>query len=463
MNFKSRFWIVPVAAAVIVAFCQTSVSAQIASALIREGDTLPGEPTGAAITAINNSAQNGVGGYAFTVNTGTVGHIWGNATGGAGGILISEGTVGNLEQTAFESFFGLSDAGMVGYSTLSTDLISGTTGLDGAWVGTTVLLNELDPITALPGNFSTFNSRVGMTQSGTPYWVGGYTDMLGGSTQDRALFLGNSPAAILRGGDSITGITETVLPNQGIDFDVRFSANGSNYINPTGVNSGSTLNDVVMVSNGAVMMAGGSIIREGSPVPISVGGLVGENYDNFDFLGITESGNYLITGDTDFATTTRDEFVMTNSRIVLREGDSIDGFVLNGAIEGGYMNEDGDWAVIWDVDTMTGANLEALIFNGQIVLLEGDLVDWNGDGVIDAADQGGFLTNFTGISSLTLGDRDASGFVNLAFTADVDLGEGILEGGFSLSVFAVPEPGTATLLGLMAVVPLLHRRRRRPV
>lgn len=55
-----------------------------------------------------------VGGYACSLNTtgtGTISRIWGNPTGGAGVLLRSEATIGNFEQTSFESFYGMSDAG----------------------------------------------------------------------------------------------------------------------------------------------------------------------------------------------------------------------------------------------------------------------------------------------------------------------------------------------------------------
>ena len=43
----------------------------------------------------------------------------------------------------------------------------------GVWIGPMVVLNEEDPVATLPGQFSTFNSRPGITSDGIPYWVGG--------------------------------------------------------------------------------------------------------------------------------------------------------------------------------------------------------------------------------------------------------------------------------------------------
>jgi hypothetical protein len=90
--------------------------------------------------------------------------------------------------------------------------------------------------------------------------------------------------------------------------------------------------------------------------------------------------------------------------------------VVSGYIEGAYMNEDGDVAFIWDIQADT---IEALFLNGWLVLKEGDEVDVTGDGIPDA---GAVLENFTGISSLTMSDRDPSDeTVQLYFTADVNL------------------------------------------
>jgi hypothetical protein len=274
----------------------------------------------------------------------------------------------------------------------------------------------------MPGFFSTFNSRPTVSGTGIIHWVGGFTDTQGGSTQNRALFAGVGATSLLTGGDFLTGIPDPVGTSSGdIDFDFRVSRSGSLWIDQVRVDT-STTNDGVMAINGMPIMTGGGMMRESLPVPASVGGLPGEAWDNFDFLGISDAGQYLVTGDTD-AATAMDEFVSLDGQIILRESTILDldgnPATLSGSIEGGYLNQDGDWAVIWDVDDVTGSNIEALIFNGEILLVEGDLVDWNGDGVVDGADNNGKVANFTGISALTVGAR-VGGVVNIYFTADID-------------------------------------------
>lgn len=433
----------------------TLAHAQTASALVREGDGVSGAP-GLTISSIGNSASNGVDGYAFGANAtddanDSFSLFLGNATGGPLQLLRQESTFGTLQQTAFESFFGIADTGDIGYSATVTDTSIPETGLDSAWLSDTLLRIEGDP-DAL-GVQATFNSRVNVTHDGQPYWLGGVDTSGSGTTDIRALFING--LAVLASGDSVVGIPEVISSGSGIDFDTRVSELGSRYITLLDVTS-SPANDGVMAINGAAINdAGGNLLREGTPVSAAAGGMGGEDWDNFDFMAVNEAGDFFITGDTN-NDSSMDEFVSLNGAIVLREGDSVGGFTLAGSIEGGDMNSQSDWAVIWDGDNTAGDNLEILIVNGEFIIGEGDAVDWNGDGLIDAGDNGAVIDNFTGISSLSIGDRQGDGTFNVAFVADVQFDDGsVLEGGFRITV---PTPGAA---GLLAVAGLAAVRRRR--
>lgn len=393
-------------------------AAQVASAVIVEGGELPGGPANHIVDSINNSAENHAGGFAFTTNSTdgatTLSHVWGTADGTLPGApLFTEGHYGIYQQNSFESFFGVADDGSACYSP-SCDADGGSTGLDGVWLDDTVIAIEEDVYPHLAGYWWSFGSRPGVTADGIPYFVGGITNTQGGSTQIRGFFYGLDASPLVMGGDFIAGPDLPVAPT-GLDFDARVSALGSHWISPVNLDTG-TGSDGIILIDGAVAMAGGEMLRESAPVPEAIGGLEGEAWDNFDFCGITENGDWMVTGDTD-AATNQDEFVMVNGQIVLREGMMLDGNMLAGAIEGAYLNEDGDWAVIWDVD-YEALNVEALILNGNLLLKETDLVDFDGDGVVETTS---ILDNFTGISSLTMSDRDAEGNVKLYFTADVNV------------------------------------------
>jgi hypothetical protein len=109
--------------------------------------------------------------------------------------------------------------------------------------------------------------------------------------------------------------------------------------------------------------------------------------------------------------------VVKDGHIILREGQVLAGEVLTGAIEGGYMNESGDLVLIWDIQSPIG-DLEALFVNGVLMAKEGDPVDLDGDMVPEV---GTAITNFTGISTVTISDRGADDHTRVYFTADVEI------------------------------------------
>jgi hypothetical protein len=449
-------------AGAVLALAGTSHGSIIGSALIREADLLPGRPD-LTISSIGNSAVNTIDGWAFSINTqddalDTFSIIWGDADGvGPGGILQQEATIGDLRQTAFESFHGLADDGSVAYSASGEYVSSGDT-FDSVWVGNTKVTARPDAVPTLPGRFTTFASRPNITADGTPVWVGGVTDTQGSSaTQTRVLYSGFGMDVVLKGGDFVPGVSDPMTMTSGIDFDFRFSRGGTNYITPIDVDAPSST-DGVMVVNGQGLVLDGTLVREGNPIPASISPIA-ESWDNFDFTGVNEAGDTFFTGDTDGPTAT-DEFVAKNGQLVQREGDAVTTplgpGVISGAIEGGYMNEGGDWAVVWDAD-VGGDNLEMAMANGEVFAIEGQAVDWNGDGIVDAGDGGAIIDNFTGISSLTVGERDGLGRFDVYVTIDVRFPTGdVLEGGF---VFTVPSPGAAGLLAV-AAAGLAGRRRR---
>jgi len=386
----------------------------VATALVKETQQLPGGPAGHIVNSINNTAVNHAGGYAVNVNTTdgvvTLSRIWGNASGGPGSVIRTEATFGSLVQTSYESFYGISNAGQVCYSASGTGGPVGN--FDSVWLDDTPIAVQGNPVPSIMGLFWTFGSRPGVTADGKPYWAGGTATTAGGSTSNRGYFFGAGATPFLLGGTTPPGLP-FALATGSVNFDYRYSALGTHSITGVVMVSGSTLHDDVVVLDGAGLVVAGTLVREQNPVPAAAGGLAGENWDNFDFFGATEAGDWFFTGDTEPATAT-DEIIVKNGLVLFREGDSLDGEVLSGAIEGAYMNEDADIAFIWDVQ---GGVLEALYINDQLVLKEGDAVDLSGDGVPEANAK---LVDFTGISSLTLSDRDMLDNVRAYFTADVD-------------------------------------------
>jgi hypothetical protein len=366
------------------------------------------------VNSLNNTATNHVGGYAVNVNSSdgvtTLSHIWGNASGGAGTVIRTEGTFGSLVQTSYESFYGMSDAGEIAYSATGTGGPVGN--FDSVWLDNTPLAVQGNPVPTIPGQFYVFASRPGITGDGKPYWCSGYSSTPSGSSQNRVLLFTTGATVMVQGGTALPNLPFPLITS-GMSFDYRFSEAGSHFLIPVQMTSGSTLHDDAMVMDGSGLLVAGSLVREQSPLPAAAGGLPGENWDNFDLCGINEAGDWFFTGDTE-PSTTNDEIIVKNGAVAYREGDMVDGEVLSGDVEHAYMNADGDVTYIWDIQ---GNTLETLFVNSQLLLKETDLVDLTGDGVVDANKR---LANFTGISSLTMSDRDGAGVVKIYFCADID-------------------------------------------
>jgi len=396
--------------------------AAVVTSLLKTDDPAPGAP-GNTIYGLNNTATDGPSAYAVAFNSsgtaGTLSHVWGNLAGGAGVPLRMEATYDTLEQTSFESFFGIgADLPGMAYSAVCTHTVSGATGLDAVFRNDSVVTVEDAPYPHEPGYYWTFGSRAGMTAGGAPYWVGGITDSYGGSTTNRGLFYGLGATPLLLGGDSVPGVADPLSTSSTVSFDYRFSRHGTQNIAEVTTTAPSTANHH-MVLSGSGLQLDNQPVYEGWPVPASIGGLPSENWDNFDYCGITDDGTWFFSGDTDHSTAL-DEIVVYNGTIRYREGDTVDGETLTGAIEGAYLNEDGDLAMIWDIVGGTGS-LEALFFDSQLIAVEGDAIDIDGDLI---PDPGAVIENFSGISTLSLSDRDGNGNVAIYFTADVEVTRG---------------------------------------
>ena len=401
------------------------------TALLREADPSPDGTAGQTIDSIGTPAVNQLGGYACSIDTegtnGDVWQFWGDLAGGPGALLREEQTVGPLEQTLFETRFGLA-ASAIAYSGSATDTVSGTAGLEAVWLDDTLLMLEGDPVVGT-ADFWVFAQNTGVTSGGEPYFRGGISLSAGGATDRRGVFYGTPLTALYLTGDLLTNMPFE-LSDVAVDADFRFSSNGSHSIVPVDLESGSTADDGAMAIDQVGLMLGGTLVREGETIPTSIGG-TGDAWDNFDYCGITEAGDYIFTGDTD-GDSQSDEFIVRDGTIWAREGQMLGGEMLSGSLEGASINEFGDIAFVWGIDTGPGTPDEALYFEDQILLREGDAVDWDGDGAIDPAIT---IQSFTGTNTITLA-RDGS----IYFTADVDVSGTTLEGFF---VIEGPTIGTS--------------------
>lgn len=373
--------------------------------ILKEGDAL----AGSTISAISQVATNRNTGFALNLGFADgVSRFWGNAVRGPGAVLRSEGTVGIYQQTSFESFFGFSNSGAIAYSPSVT--FGTVTSGDAVFLDDSALAVETEAIPSIPGQFWRFASRPTATGTGEAWWAAGLTSTSGGPTQTRGLFRGNG-ISVLRSGDFVTGATEAINSATAVSFDFGVSGAGTNYICEVTLTAASAI-DTAVVRNGAIITTEGGLIREGEIIPVAAGGDGFLFWQNFDFMGITESGRYFFTGD-DNNIATSDEFIVRDGRIVFRDGSVVDGQTLQGDIEAAVMNEQGDLAFTWDINANA---TEAIYLNRRLIVKEGDTIDFDGNGTADADAP---ITDFTGISNLAVTGRDGAR-VDVYFTADID-------------------------------------------
>ena len=454
---RHRRAVLVLAAAAGVLLTMATAQGQVASALVSEGDpnVIPGfGPVG----SFDGPELNGIGGWAMMLtatdpNGVSRDIVWGSLDGvAAPTVFFKEGTYGGYVQSSWEYAFGFDDAGNVGYSATGTD--PNGRSFDSAWINDTiVVMRYQSPPPPLDALYWSFASGPGLTAGGDFWVVGGTNESPSSSSTNRGLFDGNGNAYYF-GGDTLPGMPAFIDPGATPAFDTRFSPYAGSYISEveaetTGTGVPSTANNC-MIMDGAVLTIDGNLVIEGYPVPASAGGLAGENWDNFDYMSINDVGGYIFTGDSD-AATTEDEFVCVSGQIALREGAVLPEGDVSGAIEMAAINQQGDWAVVWDINdtTMGAGNIECLIFNGDVVLREAlDDIDIDNDGIANPGARISGTSAFAGFRALRVGDRDPNGDVAIYVVADVS-DNGATEAEMLLHMVVPTDAGTPDDLELI--------------
>lgn len=322
-------------------------------------------------------------------------------------------------------------------------------GEDGVYTNGGTLLRETSAAPGLPGLFNSFNSRPSMDEGGAAYWVAGFTDTQGGSSDGRVFYRAANPTSatptfeiVYQSFEVIDGFT---VGNGGVDFTYDVSSDGRWLATEIVFNDTPSTGDDNMVY--LFDLAGGTRTRLGREGDATG---AGDNFDNWDGVKVNNAGDVLIHGDTDGATTD-DEFIAFNGGIIARDGDLIGGRTF-GTVDSADLNNAGWIAAI--ADTEAG---ESLFFgfdadtSGWSVLLEtGDALDFDGDGIAD-----GTLTDFNVSSAVSNGlDLSDAGLLYLEIDyLDVDGLE--VEGIIGVRV---PSPGAG--VGLVVAMAGVWRRRR---
>lgn len=318
-----------------------------------------------------------------------------------------------------ESTMGIGDAGAFIYSP-SVD------GDDSLWTHNGLLHVENTQAPGFPvGTNTTFHSRPTMSPSGTSFWVSGFNENGGTSTEGRIIFASPDSApentfVVLRSDDVIEGLA-IKRPN-GVDFDYAFSDDAEHLIAVLLFDTGSTQDD------GAVFVDNVLVAREAQ-----LNG-TGDNWDNFDRVSINNTGTFVFSGDTN-GSTSSDEFIAVNSTIVIREGDTIGGVLLTSSatVQSLSINNLNQLVHLWSVS----GGSEVLFFSCQAetagttsvaVLTTGDALDLNGDGLADAT-VSSINTNGALGPALSLAENGVI-YVEL----DIDYGDGDVEAIVELSM-----------------------------
>lgn len=336
-----------------------------AEVVLQEGDTTAG--VGGVVTSLNQPFINGAGDAGFT-GAAAENFVW------SGGVvwINSDGLPAVL--TGAEFTMGIGDGGAFIYSP-STD------GADSVWTEDGMLAVENVQAPGMPtGTLSTFHSRPTMIPSGQAYWVAGHGDGSGGtSSVGRILYTSTdgTPAnisIIFRTGDTIDS---QIIDSSGVDFDYDFSDNGAHHAHVLDM-VGSTAADGFLYVDGAL------VAREGDPNGSGV-----DNWDNFDFVSINDSGSYVFSGDTDGATDS-DEFIAANGEILIREGDTIDDVLLapGFAVRGVGINNANEAVYGWGSSTTEhlfyACDASDPAATSTLLLSTGDQLDLDGNGTGDA-------------------------------------------------------------------------------
>lgn len=321
--------------------------------------------------------------------------------------IVFDSATAPVALTGGETTIGWGEGGAFIYS-------PSTAGSDAAYTHNGLLLADGMPAPGFAGQFNSFNSRPDMGGN-KAFWVAGLSATPGGATTKRVLYSATGgPGTIsveMQGGDTVGG---NIITAQGISFNFRVSSNGLHRIHDLTIQGAPTTSDVFLAADGV------QIAREGTAAPVG-------NYTTFRHAFINNSGTYVFAADTN-AATTMDEIIVSNTGMVVQEGDVIGGVAITGICDGLSINNNGDVVFIYDTAAASGSTER--LFRGHVsnlraakqVLKIGDLLDVNGDNVADYT-----LKDFnasTTFPSLDLGD-DGRLFVTVTLneigqTTDID-------------------------------------------
>ncbi|MBZ0114101.1 MAG: hypothetical protein K8J08_16675 [Thermoanaerobaculia bacterium] len=342
--------------------------------IVQEGDLLPDEDFAIGTLYYPRTNSNGVLGFVglYEAAAGNDAFVWWNDR-----IVWRNSDAAGVSLTNIEPSMGLSDSGQYIYSVY-------VDGDDAVWSRTGLVTKAGQQAPRLPtGVLSTFHSRPSMLPNGDAYWVAGFNESGGSSTEGRVLYLKRaSPPGtfvVLRS-DQLIGGLPIDRPN-GVGYDYAISQDGSHHIHELILRTDDPSNDAHVVVDAL------PVARESDPTGD------GDSWATFGLEAINNQGDYLVSGTTD-APSSQDHILVYNGSVVVREGQQLGGITLNADsfVDGLALNNLGEAVVLWrspGKELLYHSCSASNLAGAKILARTGDPLDFDGDGVEDAT-----LTDF---------------------------------------------------------------------
>ncbi|MEM7807296.1 MAG: PEP-CTERM sorting domain-containing protein [Planctomycetota bacterium] len=410
-------------------------AAQTFDIVLEEGDTVPGI---GVITRVDGVATNNLGDILIEVDTD-------GADTTKDGALLLNGSVFLGESESLAAPVG-AGAGSFDDFQLTNDgrvaqnlFLDGTTGSgddSGLYFDKTLLIQESEAITASgPLNGSTVAGFFGTQVNDGPVLLSRISLDGPGSSIISSLITFD----IATGDQVVLAAEGQTLPGLGgeLILDIESDADEYDYNNSGTAIFGLDL-EGDSSTDGVVYLTGtGVLAREGDVSP--VGGFTWDGLASSE-VALGDGGDFAFTGNFDTGATNDDSGVFLNGSLFAREGDVAPGtggrLYTNLAFARLEIDQAGNLLWVASIDGDSATN-RVLYLNDEILLQEGDLIDGKVITQLSTSDQ-----------TLSLSDDGRFALVELVLDGSTD----------AVVLITIPEPATASLLGL-ASLGLLRRRR----
>ncbi len=227
-----------------------------------------------------------------------------------------------------------------------------------------------------------FFRRPTMLSSGKVFWVSEVRDGKGPRGKARVLFASATASAqdvdvVLRSDQQVGSFT-LARPN-GLELAYQIAPNGEHHAHVVNVFQPELRAQQGLLVDGELRLLQGAIATE-----------AGERWERFFHVAIDDAGNYLVSADTD-GSVDHDLVTVYNGQVVLREGESVGGFVLRPPAKAlaVALDDAGHSTQLWSVG---GVGEEIVLFScdpshpeqGSILFETRTRIDLDGDGAMDA-------------------------------------------------------------------------------